>query len=182
MDQCKLVSTTKNTCVNFYWAGSAKNDTVVDRVPDDEYVTIPVGEAVETLRIGKNGCERLCEEHAACVEIGSGCKDSGVCLNLFWKKGVPSRERMKSCYHLSDEDCDDGTPILCGPGIIASADSVTDAASMAYSASIDGTASTDMNDRNEAINHPPNLSSKASSLRMTTVTALLIIPFITWGR
>ena len=182
MDQCKLVSTTKQNCVNFYWTGSGKDGTVVDRVPDDEYGIISTAEAIDTLKIGKNGCERLCEEHPACVDNGSECKDSGVCLNLFWHKGVPSREQMRSCYQLADEGCDDGTPILCGPGISTTTDSVTAASNTANPATKDASSGTDFNNGNEPKKQPAMVSSKTSRVSMTTATNLLIIPFITWGR
>jgi hypothetical protein len=114
IDQCKLVSTHATVCSNFFWSDETKSGTVIDRIREDEYVQISFDEAVEILRVGKNGCEKLCEEHADCVDIGSECKTNGTCLNLFWNRGSPKRSEMSSCYQLSAEGCNDGTPILCG--------------------------------------------------------------------
>ena len=114
IDHCKLVTTTSSLCENFFWVDGSMSATVIDRLQEDEYVQIPFKQVVDLLKVGKNGCENLCEEHADCVDVGSECKVNGVCLNLFWNRGSPNRAGMTSCYQLSPDGCNDGTPILCG--------------------------------------------------------------------
>jgi hypothetical protein len=113
LDACKLVATSPTDCSNFFWVDDSKSATVVDRVAEPEYVTVTPIDCVRLLRVGANGCAKVCAGHELCREIGSECKNNGVCLNLFWNPGPLIREEMTWCYGLSDEGCFDGIPILC---------------------------------------------------------------------
>lgn len=114
IDKCKLVKTTPDTCTNLHWVDESRRSVIIDRLPDQGTVPVKYADTLAILKVGKNGCDALCDSHDACTEIGSECKVSGVCLNLFWNRGSPSRNQMTSCYELSTGGCDDGTPILCG--------------------------------------------------------------------
>lgn len=114
IDKCKLVKTTPDTCTNLHWVDDSRRSVIIDRLPDQGTVPVKYSDTLAILKVGKNGCDALCDSHDACTEIGSECKVSGVCLNLFWNRGSPSRIQMTSCYELSTGGCDDGTPILCG--------------------------------------------------------------------
>ena len=115
IDSCKIVESETKACTNFYWTDASKHTTVVDKVTDDDYVAMEYAEAVVLLKVGKGGCEKLCQKHVECIDIGSDCKSSGVCLNLFWNRGEPVRDTMTTCYQLSASGCEDATPVLCGP-------------------------------------------------------------------
>ena len=178
IDKCKLVSTTPSECTNLYWTDGTRLATVVDRVPDDHFIPITTSESVSILKVGKNGCEKVCHSHDACVENGSECKTNGVCLNLFWNRGSPVIDQMTTCYGLSAEGCNDGTPILC------SDESLRPPVSPAGDAS--KTSSSDDTSPETASVRPSHLkqsSTSASSLHtpqpMLFITLLLVIPGFT---
>ena len=114
IDACKIVDTDDKLCRNFYWTDSSKQSTVVDTVAEDEFVRVEFAESVTLLKAGKGGCEKLCQQHHECIDVGSSCKSSGVCLNLFWNRGAPIKRQMSTCYQLSAAGCEDNTPVLCG--------------------------------------------------------------------
>ena len=114
VDECKLVSSKAEKCENLFWTGEERKSTIVDRIQEDYYIPLDPSEAVQVLKVHKDGCDEICESHTECINRGSECKLSGVCHNLFWKPGPPHRMEMTTCYQLAEELCDDGTPILCG--------------------------------------------------------------------
>ena len=114
IDECKLVTSKSDICANYFWLDTRRNSTIVDKVPDEDFVQIYLTDAINILKVNKGGCEAICKAHADCVDSGSECKLSGVCLNLFWNPGTPVRTEMSTCYQRSEEGCNDGTPILCG--------------------------------------------------------------------
>ena len=171
IDQCKLVSTTASDCTNFYWSDSTKTQTVIDRVAEDDYVPISSRETLDILSVGKNGCEKLCEDQPECIDIGSECKVNGVCLNLFWNRGNPARANMTSCYQLAEVGCDDGTPILCG----TASDKLEATLGPSDSSSSDEPA-----DKVTMAAQDNKKVSKSSSIEsLIPLTPLLVIPFFT---
>lgn len=114
LDRCKLVSTNGDKCKNLFWDSEDKQAIIVDTIEDVDLDAVSSAEVVELLKVPRGGCERVCQSHDACVDIGSECKMNDVCLNLFWNRGSPVRTNMTTCYELSEGGCDDGTPILCG--------------------------------------------------------------------
>ena len=113
MDDCKMVSTTLTVCSNFFWTDEGKFTTVVSRIKEPDFRTVSTSDCRQLLEVGLNGCEKICALHDVCKEVGSECKNNGVCLNLFWNPGPVVREEMTTCYGLSSDGCFDGIPILC---------------------------------------------------------------------
>lgn len=114
VDKCKLVTTTSSFCENLFWESADKNAIVVDTIKDVDLDHVLPTDAIGLLKAPKGGCDKICQGHDACVDIGSECKGNDVCLNLFWNRGSPVRSNMTTCYELSSDGCDDGTPVLCG--------------------------------------------------------------------
>jgi hypothetical protein len=173
--QCKLVSTTTTFCKNLYWTNGNKSETVIDRLQEDEYLSIGYEEAASILKVGKSGCDKLCETHPECVDIGSECKVNGVCLNLFWNRGQPNRAEMSSCYQLSPDGCDDGTPVLCG-----SEKSVSWNHAEGGTVTNDNTAFDTEEAKENTHDTPANASSSGAIDKFQKFTSiLLVIPFVT---
>jgi hypothetical protein len=173
IDQCKLVESNSAICSNFYWSNAGRDSTVIDRIREDEYQEITFQEAIDILRVGKSGCDKICESHPECVDIGSGCKPEGVCLNLFWIRGQPSRTKMESCYQLAAGGCEDGTPILCG-------NEVQKAKQEKIESGLPTASNMDAKEEEGDISTPrasTNLTKSVS--RLEIILSLLIVPFVT---
>ena len=178
LDHCKLVSTAPDTCSNFFWLNSTRDATVIDRSPEGEYVTISTKEAVDILRVGKGGCEAICESHPECVDSGSECKLSGVCLNLFWTPGSPSRDKMTTCYQRALDGCNDGTPILCGHDPVPRRH---DALVPQHHSSDEGSGIAEAQD-SSSDSYEPVAGSSSDTQSLTSIywaPSLLVIPFFT---
>ena len=115
IDLCKLVFADGIICRNAFWTDDNKDAMVVDIVIEDDAIPVSIADAVALLRAPKGGCEKLCKSHESCIETGSNCKENDTCLNLFWNRGRPVKEKMTTCHSLDlGADCPDVTPVLCG--------------------------------------------------------------------